>query len=433
MPAGQQYTTYEPPAGISAVIDWCTVTFYPAMLPDDVHECPDTGILTGRVYLADEYEQAHADAAAREAIRRAILADIRRTCSIDNGEWSEMRNPILNYDEGWRCGNIILCADRSDTPLLTESDDPRRVMRRNKGVLLVVTGSACREIDVRLRQAIDADARDGVASMESRFRAGGGPRDWQEWAGEITQCLGFRHVTRMDVAIDVFDPAGAEWQAEHDELTPRAVRLALMGGDFTTHLKRGGDYDVPGTWEEGAYGNTQYLGGTKSLRRLCLYDKGGEQKAKGRQDLEGARWTRWEVRLYNEAADMAFAELAACGAPAGDLVRGSLDGMIQFRAPEPGSTDRLDRQPLDTWWERFLAGVARLGYVLVTRAKTLGRQERWLCVGGAMAALATQMRVREIRDGTEAAVEWHDRMITLGLGLVDEAQARTWAGVGATA
>jgi hypothetical protein len=399
------------------------------MLTDDVREDPDTGVLTGRVYDMTEdndWRQAHEDAETRASIRKAMLDDIHHACGIMPGEWAPMERPLLEYDEGWRCGNVMLCADRSDTPLLTENPDPRKVMRKNKGLILIVTGTACREIDVRLRAAMDGADRAGVDSMESRFRAGSmKARNWQEWAGEISQCIGYRRCTRLDIAIDVFGEG-------HEELSPDSVRQALRGQEFTTHLKRGKANGLPGEWIEGIAGNTQYLGGHASLRRACIYDKGQEQREKGREDLpEDMPWYRWEVRLYNEAATCAFADLGACGMEAGEMVRGTLAAMIQFREPIEGSEDRLDRQPLAGWWELFLAGVGKLGYVLVTRAKSLGRQERWLLVGGAAAAIMMQLRVRELRDGLDAAREWHGDLMQAGLARVDESQAQAWAKAGA--
>ena len=98
-------------------------------------------------------------------------------------------------------------------------------------------------------------------------------------------------IKRLDIAIDVFDPA----------LSP-AMFLQAKGAGFIKTAFR--------TWretkslDEGG-GHTVYGGGLESEKQIRIYDKAAEQKFDG-------SWTRYEMVFSNERAEDAWNMIAPC-------------------------------------------------------------------------------------------------------------------------
>lgn len=98
-------------------------------------------------------------------------------------------------------------------------------------------------------------------------------------------------VRRIDIAIDVFDPA----------LSPSSFLEARRTGLIKTCFR---------TWREvkdvdGKAGHTVYGGGLESEKQIRIYDKAAEQ------GIEGS-WTRYEMVFNNNRADEVWSLIAQC-------------------------------------------------------------------------------------------------------------------------
>lgn len=126
------------------------------------------------------------------------------------------------------------------------------------------------------------------------------------------------------------------------------------------------------------YNASIYIG--DKPQQLNIYDKKGERFDKAGENYEVENWTRWELRLGSDKANMAFLELVN-GRGLADLFAGILGAHYKF-VTLTGDKNR-SRRDLARWWVSFIGG-AKLTKLYVDKDKpTLKNKENWLGNHGA--------------------------------------------------
>jgi DNA relaxase NicK len=200
--------------------------------------------------------------------------------------------------------------------------------------------------------------------------------------------------TRLDVAHD-----GCPF-------TPAQVRDAWRAGDVRTRCK------VPETaredrqwrkshWHEEVDGDMFTMGSRQSMQYARCYDRRG--------------FTRFELELKGETAEVAAVELLAALREAPDLfprlALGWLRRFVDFVDGTPGL--HSSRRALLPWWAEFVSGVDRVRVVLSGAAvRTLAEVRDWLerQVAPTLAVIASAFGMGEVDRLLSAGVDrWRPR------------------------
>lgn len=131
-------------------------------------------------------------------------------------------------------------------------------------------------------------------------------------------------------------------------------------------------------------GHTIYLGKRKSAMMIRIYDKQAEQRKKG--NIVESPWTRWELELHKERANMA-AILFADGKGLSDVCIGVLNHYLRLIVKDRSRDSRCSDLPK---WTEFINGICSLGICPPHVEKTLNDKREWLIkqVAPTLAALA---------------------------------------------
>lgn len=143
-------------------------------------------------------------------------------------------------------------------------------------------------------------------------------------------------------------------------------------------------------------------------QQLNVYDKKGERLSKGElYDVEN--WTRWELRLGQEKADMAFRELLE-GRTVADLYTAILNAHYRF-VRRTGDTNR-SRRPNAKWWDNFLNTSEKVSLLVQKTKPTLEKKEAWIFNGGASKAeLSLWLRDLMVYDKDKAQQMIYSRIL----------------------
>jgi len=178
------------------------------------------------------------------------------------------------------------------------------------------------------------------------------------------------HSTRLDLAFDDLDGL----------VTMDAVGSALREGRFVSRSRKWKFYQsAEPTKDHGlVVGETYYLGSARSDTQLRIYDKRAERLQKGK-DVDVAHWTRCELQFRRRRADAAgrlWSTVKERGQSVMVQFAGILRSHVEFK--EPSFDTNKQRQPIASWWARFLgfAEKARLA-VVQAEAKTLEDVRAW--------------------------------------------------------
>jgi hypothetical protein len=211
---------------------------------------------------------------------------------------------------------------------------------KNHTVNLSITGSGCRELE-----AASLVTEGGILSGEGYT--------WQELLGYVSEV---GEVTRLDVAIDVFDGSITHMKFEEAALSGCIVSRARKGRDVSgdINLKTG----------EREQGGTFYIGRRVSDTFTRVYDKAAEMRSKGKE-YEGT-WTRLELELKRKRAHLMAQYLSVAGLRA--VVR-VLRSHMDVRENN-GDLNR-SRWPVAIWWDNFCGGVEKLALTIKPEIRTL--------------------------------------------------------------
>ena len=171
--------------------------------------------------------------------------------------------------------------------------------------------------------------------------------------------------SRVDIALDdrrgVLDWATIESAVRQGHLSTR-WRSAKISDDIT--------FTASGTSQTG---RIVRFGSRKSRTYLRCYDKQAQLVAAGEPDP--GHWIRFELESKHEAANV-VADLVIAGD--GDKLKGMIRGLIEFKTPNDGDSNRR-RWDIAPWWDAFLDGVPKVFGLFVQAVKrTLDDVAGWL-------------------------------------------------------
>ena len=236
---------------------------------------------------------------------------------------------LNGYVERFYFSNIIILVPSAD--------------REDMGCHLLMSGSACRELEVYLN---------------------GQGRTWYDFLGD---CLNYGgNFTRLDIAID-----DRKTYFNIKTLGRKVAKKECVSGFKDWGFISGGS--IGG--ERG--GNTLNLGSRGSKCSMVFYEKNYEQSKKTGVPAEfyGA-WNRYEVRLRAERATKCVEKMVRYHS-VGFIGMGIINDYVRFVVKNDKNEQRTR---WDTWkpWERFLAGVGSIKLVVRPAPQTLERKRAWI-------------------------------------------------------
>lgn len=177
--------------------------------------------------------------------------------------WSDEQHGILRYDAYMAYGDIKILYDNTD---------------KGKGVLLEMTGQACRQIE-------------DVFTMKKL--------SWLAFFGTVLENNG--HFKRIDIAINDYYE-----MLDINELAMKAFRHEFITKFKKYRVEFGGSYslDEVGDYDGDSTGTTIYFGAPQSMMNIVFYQKNFEQEQKVGVDREEvAIKNRYEIRFADDYAD----------------------------------------------------------------------------------------------------------------------------------
>lgn len=215
----------------------------------------------------------------------------------------------------------------------------------NPGIMLEISGQGCRHLEKMW------------------------PSDysWIDFFNELKR-LGYKNLTRLDVAIDDFK----------GYLTIPQMYNKLRDGCMTSSagLRKFRHFES-GEIDSGEItGETLYFGKGDIMFRF--YDKKGERLARGNELDESIEiWNRYEIQLRHERAEVALNIIANGGMEIGEFVKGVMSQYLTFRIKNPNDSNKR-RWKICPWWQKFLDEVEPLRLTLVHPENTLIRSQNWI-------------------------------------------------------
>lgn len=143
--------------------------------------------------------------------------------------------------------------------------------------------------------------------------------------------------SRVDFSVDTINP----------EINPELVSRTWHAGHVT--CRAGEIRELKQTRADGKYSHTVYIGSSKSMRMLRVYDKRTQMEFVHRVTSERP-WTRFELQHRHQEADAAVKIMAERGPAAGLSL---MNGWITFHDPRARAT-RLLRRPQAAWWTEIV-------------------------------------------------------------------------------
>lgn len=175
------------------------------------------------------------------------------------------------------------------------------------------------------------------------------------------------HVTRLDIALDSRGDVGDAVELGMVIAAFRAGMLVTRALDVRV-MEGYGKCD--GQW--GLSGRTLYVGAPSSDSRVRFYDKRAEQLVKGVGPASlPAVWTRCEIQLRRERADMVCRVLFERDVQPAAVIR----GLVDFR--DPGTDGNVTRREGLDWWVAWVA-VKAVRLPLVGRSVEIERMRAWI-------------------------------------------------------
>ena len=174
----------------------------------------------------------------------------------------------------------------------------------------------------------------------------------------LNKILEVGHFTRIDLAID---DVGAEYFTVND-----VFKLA-DNNQVSCRFKKW--QNVKSTsFADGCTGHTVYFGSRESDVYLRVYEKAYEQK------IKDFNWTRWELEIKHDKADLVAKELVNISC-IGSVAVGVLENYIRFISKNNERNSRCDTLPL---WTDFVNGVKKLRLTLQQKKMTIEDKQRWI-------------------------------------------------------
>lgn len=268
--------------------------------------------------------------------------------------------------------------------------------RPEMGIHVSASGEGCRNLEAIGRIS---DEEEGPSHTWQTFLA-------------LVMMLGGR-LSRLDVAMD--DREGLIEPATLEE----ATRKRLLVTRFKQVDVRMGTID-PSTGEQ-REGHTVYFGNRTSDCMVRVYDKGAEQRAKGR--LVDGHWCRVEMELKQERAQGMALAIVECGFAAVPKV---LKSYMDFK--QQGTHSQRERWQTCEWWAEFLATMEKLQLSVDPVYRTLERSFEWI---RAQVAPTLSMMLQAwggdlgplmelIRAGSTRLQPWQKALLLLGGSRADE-------------
>lgn len=172
-------------------------------------------------------------------------------------------------------------------------------------------------------------------------------------------------VTRLDVAIDSYQISMAQ------------VMAAYYAGQIVTRIQH---HQLITNLTSSLGGQTLYLGGKESRRKVRFYDKAAEQQ------MAGATWTRCEVQFRGDYAQQATSHLATV-----DDARRLISTVVDFRENAGGSDSNKGRWERAAWWSEWIGSGGRLSFASAKVEAAVLKVLDWVRVqcGPSLAMLST--------------------------------------------
>lgn len=185
----------------------------------------------------------------------------------------------------------------------------------------------------------------------------------------LIKILGFRNITRLDVAIDDFEG--------HLDIT-KLYRLHKRGCMTSSAGIRTTDYWDRSNLEGKTIGETFYIGSNKSDVMFRLYDKLAERTGKKFiVDNDITFWNRYEVQTRGERALNYFDIIASGGVDIGESLKGIMSHYMTFRVKSVTDTRRT-RWKVQPFWTKFLNEIESLKLTKVHPEINFYKTRDWL-------------------------------------------------------
>lgn len=257
----------------------------------------------------------------------------------ESWEWIDQpRGGVSGYRREQRCGSLRFFSGH-------------RI--KGEGVMLLLTGAGCRELEARMGAPSLPDERQSDCTKVGSPLASASPFDWQGMASYwVNRGV---HCTRLDLAVDdrqgILELETVARSIERGELTRESTEEPTYHGKL-----------APG----GRKLETIYLGNARSATRVCIYDKAVEQGETG-------HWIRAEVRWRRSRAMAALALFAVGGV---EPLLGAFRKAVCFR--EACNDSNKSRWPVAKWWLQLLGAVSPIALSVAPRMRTLADKYVWL-------------------------------------------------------
>ncbi len=174
----------------------------------------------------------------------------------------------------------------------------------------------------------------------------------------LSKILEVGHFTRIDLAID---DLGAEYFTVND------VFKFVDNCQVSTKFKKWQNVKSS-SFANGCTGHTVYFGSRESDVYLRVYEKAYEQ------NITDFNWTRWELEIKHDKADLVVNELVASQL-IGSVAIGILKNYIRFIVKDYERNCRCTSLPL---WDKFVADVSKLRLSLPNKIKTIDDKRNWI-------------------------------------------------------
>lgn len=186
----------------------------------------------------------------------------------------------------------------------------------------------------------------------------------------LLKILGFRNITRLDVAIDDFKG--------YLDIT-KMYRLTKRGCMTSTAGMRTFKYFETGLIDTGeTIGETLYVGSNKTEIMFRFYDKLAERTSKlYKVDESITFWNRYEIQTRGERAMNLFNIIASGGFEIGQSVMGIMKHYITFRVKSSKDSNKA-RWKVQPFWNKFLKDVEPLKLTKVHPEINFYKTRNWL-------------------------------------------------------
>ncbi len=228
-----------------------------------------------------------------------------------------------------------------------------------------------------------------------------------DWQGKIA---------RLDLAFDDFDN-----QLDMDLMYRKLQDLEVV--TRFRKVKRIEGLDMIGG---GKSGHTINFGLRTSKAFVRIYDKKAERQVKGKDVSEIDNWTRVEIELKGEKANVfsvLIAETAksSAGKSVSQLCAGLLLGLLDFKEPDEHDGNK-SRWASSEWWLKFVRTQEKLTLSIPKNAKTLEEIKVW--INNQVATSLAMIILAENDDNGVSGYDWIMETIEEGVGRMTKPQQK---------